>query len=149
MTPPHVSTFQRFADQIPNHLEASIAFGLFMESERVWAADQAGGPPDTKYRNYQKAVTNHDIGRFAQEARNFLNNFGNDAIAAKRAEFLQESLEQYEGAAKKGHSRLRGWGFAEAVIGAFVWTLVLIAISFVLKYNGIDLVEIYHKVAEH
>jgi hypothetical protein len=73
----------------------------------------------------------------------------NDAIAAKRAEFLQESLEQYEGAAKKGHSRLRGWGGAEAVIGAFVWTLVLIAISFVLKYNGIDLVEIYHKVAEH
>src|SRR5258706_6652461 len=41
------------------------------------------------------------------------------------------------------------WGGVEAVIGALVWTLVLIAISFVLKYNGIHLFENYHKVAGH
>lgn len=148
MAPAHALTFQRFAEQIPNHLEASIAFGLFMESETMWAA-RAGNPSDAKYRNYQEALTDHEIGRYAQQARDFLSNFGSDAVASKQAEFLRESLEQYESAARRGHSRFRGWGIVEAVFGAFVWTLALIAISFVLKYAGIDLVEIYRKVAGH
>jgi len=149
MAPPHVSAFQKFAARIPNRLEASLAFGLFMESESIWAA-RAGNPSDLKYRNYQEALlTDHEIERYAKQAREFLSTFGSDAVAVKRSEFLRESLEQYESAARRGHRKFRGWGIVEAIIGALVWTLVLIAISFVLKYAGIDLVEIYQKVVGH
>jgi hypothetical protein len=148
MAPPHASTFQRFAAQIPIHLEASIAFGLFMESERIWAS-QIGNPSDGKYRNYQEALTDHEIERYAQEARGFLANFGNDAVARKRPEFLQASLTAYEAAARRGHRGFRRYGIWEAFLGALAWTAFLIAISFLLKYVGIDLIEIYQKVAGH
>ena len=99
--------------------------------------------------NTKMPLTDYEIGRYAQEARNFLNTFGSDAVASKRAEFLQESLERYESAASRGHSRFRGLGIVEAMVAAFAWTIFLIAISFVLKYNGIDLFEIYQKVPGH
>jgi len=109
-SPPHVAAFQKFADQIPNHLEACIAFGLFMESERIWAANQ-GSLTEAKYRNYQEALLNHhEIERYAIQASEFLSKFGNDAVASKREAFLQASLEQYKAASEKGHSTFRKWG---------------------------------------
>jgi hypothetical protein len=146
MAPPHVISFRKFETKIPNRLEASIAFGLLMESERQWATREEN-PSDAKYRNYQEALLNdHEIERYAKQAREFLGNFGSSAVASKQAEFLEESLEQYKSLASQGHGRFRAWGIVEAVTGAFVWTLALIAISFLLKYAGIDLVEVYHKV---
>jgi hypothetical protein len=147
MAPPHVSAFQKFASQIDNRLEASIAFGLFMESEGIWAAN-AGNPSDTKYKNYQSQfLTDYEIERYAKQARDFLSNFGSEAVAGRRAEFLQASLERYESAARRGHRRFRGFGILEALIGALAWTLTLIVFAIVLKFSGIDLIEILHKVA--
>jgi hypothetical protein len=54
MALPHVSMVQRFASQVRDELEASVAFGLFMTAEREWAEHQ-GNPTDGKYRNYQMA----------------------------------------------------------------------------------------------
>jgi hypothetical protein len=148
MAPPHVSTFQRFLGLIPSHLEASIAFGLFMESENFWA-NRAGDPSDVKYRNYQKALTDHDIKRYEQEARQFLTDFANDAVAAKQVDFLVASLAAYEDVGREGHSKFRGWGVVEALAGAAGWTLILIVFWLVLKYSGIDIVEVYHRVNAH
>jgi hypothetical protein len=121
MAPPHVPSFQKFETKIPNRLEASIAFGLFMESEKQWAARE-GSPSEAKYRNYQEALlTDHEIERYAKQAREFLADFGSDAVSQKRPEFLRASLRAYEAAAKKGHSRFRGFGILEAAIGALVW----------------------------
>jgi hypothetical protein len=149
MPPPHVLTFQRFAAQIPNRQEASIAFGLFIKSEQMWA-DREGNPSDQAYRKYERALTEHEIARYAQEARDELADFGTKAVAAKRAEILQESLEQYESAARRGHRRFRGYGIWEAFLGALAWTLALILFWIVLRYGpGIDPVEVYHKVFGH
>jgi hypothetical protein len=69
MAPPHVSAFQRFKARIPNRLEAEIAFGLFMQSESIWAATE-GDPSDIKYGRYQQIfLTDHEIERFAEQAR--------------------------------------------------------------------------------
>ena len=150
MAPPRVSSFQRFAAQIPNRLEASIAFGLFMESEAIWA-ERIGDPSDTKYRHYQdQFLTDHEIERYAKQAREHLRDFGSEAIATKKAEFLEASMKEYEDAAKKGHSRFRGWGILEAAMGALAWTAALILAALVLRYGpGIDPVEVYHKVFAH
>jgi hypothetical protein len=40
--PPHVDSFKKFTPLIPDHLTASIAFGLFMESEEVWVINKVG-----------------------------------------------------------------------------------------------------------
>jgi hypothetical protein len=109
----------------------------------------------TDYQQYSivnQAVviaTYHEIERFAQQARALLSNFGNDAVAVKRAEFLQESSEAYESAARTGHSRFRGYGILEATIGTLAWTLTLIVVSLVVRFGTIDPFEIYNKVAGH
>jgi hypothetical protein len=149
MAPPHVASFKKFEARIPNRLEASIAFGLFMESEKQWA-EREGSPSEAKYRNYQEALlTDYEIDRYARQAREFLADFGNEAVAKKRPELLQASLIAYEAAAREGHSRFRGFGILEALIGALVWTVALILFSFVLKYSGIDVIEVLHKVVGH
>jgi hypothetical protein len=55
---------------------------------------------------------------------------------------LQESLEAYESAARTGHSRFRGHGILEAMIGTLAWTLTLLIFSLVIRYGTIDPVEI-------
>jgi hypothetical protein len=43
--PPHISSFKKFTNKIPSdHLRASVAFGLFMQSERSWVDKQNGEP---------------------------------------------------------------------------------------------------------
>jgi hypothetical protein len=147
MAPPHVSSFQKFEAKIPNRLEASIAFGLFMESEKQWAAGQ-GSPSDARYsKNQETFLTDHEIERYAKQAREHLADFGNKAIASKRAEFLQEAFERHETAAARGHSAFRWFGVAEAAVGAFAWTLFLIIlVAVVARFAPIDVVDILHKV---
>lgn len=43
--------------------------------------------------------------------------------------------------------RFRWWGILEAGLGALAWTLFPIAISFILAYAGIDVVEIFKRVS--
>jgi hypothetical protein len=149
MAPPHVSTFQRFNDRIDDPLEASVAFGLFMEAEWEWAAEQ-GNPSDTQYRRYQRdALTDRYIDMFRDNARVVLSKFGSEAVAARRIEILQQALRRYEAAAARGHGKFRKWGVVEAFFGAFAWTLALILFAFVLNYAGIDVIEVFHKVAGH
>jgi hypothetical protein len=50
---------------------------------------------------------------------------------------------------RKGTAFSGNWGVVEALVGALCWAALLIGISFVLKYAGVDLVEIFHKVAGH
>jgi hypothetical protein len=76
-----------------------------------------------------------------------LKSFGNEAVAEKRAEFLEESLQRYEAAR---HGSFRWWGIGEAALGALAWTLLLIFVIIpIAKYASIDLVEIVHKVTGH
>ena len=144
--PPHVSAFEKINSRISNHLEASLAFGLFLRSEREWAATQNPEPTEAKYRNYQRMfLTDHQIDRLAEEASEFLRKFGDEAIARKRSEILAESIDQYRATAAIGHRGFRWWGVAEAVGGAFLWTVMLIVISIVLARAEIDLIAIYQK----
>lgn len=148
MAPPHFTTSQRFNARIGDQLEASVAFGLFMEAERIWA-EREEDPSDLKYRNYHQVLTEFDIDRWAENARIVLSRFGSQAVTARRAEILQESLQRYETAARTGHRGFRWYGVLEAAIGTLVWTLTLIIGSLVIRYGTIDPIEIYHKVAGH
>jgi hypothetical protein len=50
--PPHIPSFKKFVDKIPSdHLRASVAFGLFMQSERWWVDKQNGEPNEPRAAN--------------------------------------------------------------------------------------------------
>jgi hypothetical protein len=150
-SPLHVSAFDKFASQITNHIEASIAFGLFLESERAWADEwtrtSGATPTEKNYHSFHAAcLTNHSIQGYAEGASRILNKYANETIEKTRPAFLTAALESYNSAASIGHSAWRWQGVFEAVLGAFVWTVVLIAINIILVLGGIDLFEMNQKL---
>jgi hypothetical protein len=134
--PPHIGSFQQFSERLPgDHLRASIAFGLFMQSEHKWVVGQNPEPNEAKCRNYHHDfLNNHEINRFIEEAGNRLNQFANAVVEQKRDAFLTETL--------KHHKRFRWKGALEALIGACAWTALLIGVSAAAHWGGIDLLEV-------
>jgi hypothetical protein len=146
--PPHIDSFKKFNTLIPDHLTASIGFGLFMQSEEVWINQQSPEPTPVKCRNYHRDYLNdHEIQRYRQKAVDLLTNLTNGIVQQKRSEFLEQSLDAYRTAASNGHRGFRGWGIVEATLGAFVWAVLLIVLSIVAVRSGIDLLEAYQKAA--
>jgi len=150
--PLHVTAFEHFKSKNPNHLEAMIAFGIFIDGEQKWANEKNPPPTDAKYRQYHDTSLSQQHTEFCMDsARTILQNIANETIAAKKAEFLSEAIEQYKAEASKGHNSFHWWGLAEATIGAVsgsvIWTLSLIGITAIALRSGIDLLEIYKKMA--
>lgn len=118
--PLHVAAFEAFNAQIPDHLEASISFALFLVSEREWAATQNPEPDETAFRTFHRNyLTPHEIARYQETARSLLAEFGTTIVQAKRVEFLETALQSFREASAEGHGAFRKWGVWEALIGAF------------------------------
>jgi hypothetical protein len=147
MPPPlHVEAFQKINDEIEDHLEASIAFAAFLRSERDWVRNQPAEPTESKYRAFHDNVlTGHLIGYLRDEARRTLGDYATKVIGLERDKFLNEALSAYQESAELGHAKFRRWGIAEATLGAFSWTVLLIVVSVVLAWTGIDVFEYYQK----
>jgi hypothetical protein len=145
--PPHIDSFKRFNELIPNdHLLASVAFGVFMQGERVWIDQQDPEPTEAKCRNYHHSyLTDHEIERYKQAAVDLLTNYANGVVGTTRSEFLEQSLSDYRNAAFKGHKRFRLWGIVEATGGAFLWSVILVVILLIIAIQGIDIFEIYRR----
>jgi hypothetical protein len=144
--PVHALSFRRFSENIPDHLTASVAFGLFMQSEGIWIAEQNPEPTETRCRNYHRNFLNeHEIQRYKQAAEVLLNNFANGVISTKREEFLTQALQQYQSSARVGHRGFRYWGIVEATIGALVWSILLIVVYVIVAEHGIDILDLYRK----
>ena len=68
------------------------------------------------------------------------------AVEAQSHEIFEDVLQSLKTTALAEHKKFRCKGVWEAVLGAFVWTLVLIAFAFILAYAGIDIAEISGRV---
>ncbi len=111
--PLHVLAFERFNNNNNNQLEAFVAFGLFMQSERLWALGLPNEPDEATYRNYHNIyLTAHETERYKQSAREVLSKLGNEAIDKAHEVFLEDALDRYETAASNGHTKFR-WLLAE------------------------------------
>ena len=133
--PLHVAARQAFNAQINDHIEASIAFSLFLVSEQEWATkwerERGSAPTDDQYRTFHDHyLTPHE--RYHQTAKQLLAEYGTNLLRL----FAQVQ-----------HGHFRWWGVGEAAIGALFWTLFLILMSVVLAYSGIDIVEIFKRVS--
>jgi hypothetical protein len=145
-TPLHVAAFEKFNKEIPDHLEATVAFGLFLVSEREWAGGQNTAPTVGDFETFhQHYLTPHEIWRLHQDALGLLAKFGTRLVQAKRVEFLEDAIKQYRLSAAAGHRQFRGRGVLEAILGAAAWTIVLVVVSILLAWGGIDILEYYKR----
>ncbi len=145
-TPIHVAAYELFNQHIEDHLEASIAFTLFLVSEREWADGKNPTPTEAEYATFHSNyLIPHEIGRYHDAARRLLAEYGNTIVETKRQQFLENALAAYQASASRGHRSFRFWGVTEATLGALFWTVLLIVFSLLLAWGGIDIFEYYHK----
>ena len=81
-----VAAFEQFRSTIENQIEAFVAFGLFMESERLWAQGESNQPTEATYRRYHQIyLTHHETERYKQSATQVLSDLANEAIDGRRS----------------------------------------------------------------
>ena len=148
---PSIDAFSLFNQHIEDHIEASIAFALFLVSEREWASTKAQPLTEVELATFRgDYLTAHEINRYHDAARQLLAEYGNTLVETTlRKQFVDGALAGYRAAAARGQRGFRRWGVIGALAGAFLWTVFLIVILIVIKYYGIDLVEVYHRLAAH
>jgi hypothetical protein len=144
----HIAAFQKFFSATPSHLEAVVAFGLFMESEQKWADLQSTPPDEETYKTYHGIyLTPHEIQGYLETAKALLAEFGDDMIREAEPKLLQSNLDAFLQAARGGDRKFRWAGVWEALVGALFWTVLLILAAVLTHRANIDLIEIYKKVS--
>lgn len=102
--PLHVAAFDLFGEHIEDHLEASIAFALFLVSEREWATRRTPPPTEAEYATFHSNYLNaHEINRYHDAARQLLAEYGSTLVEATRKQFVEGALADYRAAAARGH----------------------------------------------
>lgn len=135
-TPKHVEAFEFISEGNQNEIRDFIAFGIFMRSEKEWAAQEGRALTEADYAKYHAHILNaYERERFRTAANDVLTNFAARAIDAKSKEFL------------KHHRKFRWNGICEAFWGAFFWSAFLIAGTIFAQRGGIDILEIYKRAA--
>src|SRR5262249_28547215 len=118
-----------------NEIRDYVAFGLFMQSENEWAS-QKELRTDAEYKKYhENLLTPRQKERLRGDAEKVLSNFAAQAISAEESAVLGR------------HRKFRLFGVTEAVLGAFIWTVILIVVSILAARAGIDILEYYKKAA--
>jgi hypothetical protein len=88
MPPPlHVAAREAFNAHIRDHLEASIAFSLFLVSEQEsaakWEWERGAAWTDNEYRQFHNFyLTPHEIGRYQEKAKALLAEYGTEFARA-------------------------------------------------------------------
>jgi hypothetical protein len=146
--PPHVESFEKFADD--DEIRNYIAFGLFMEAENDWVANKPQPPTSAEYKNYHENVLSpRGLQNYKNAAEEVIRNFANKTVNSEQTKLLADSLLQYRIDSAAHHQAFRLNGVKEAVYGAFLWTVLLIAFSFILVFANIDPIEYYHKAYQY
>jgi hypothetical protein len=147
---PSIDAFSLFNQHIEDHIEASIAFALFLVSEREWANTKVPPLTEVELPTFRGTyLTALEINRYHDAARQLLAEYGNTLVEATRKQFVDAALAEYKAAAARGQRGFGRWGIIGALAGAFLGTVFVIVISIVIKYYGIDLIEVYHRLAAH
>jgi hypothetical protein len=140
-TAPHIASFRKFIARAPDdHVRASVAFGLFLQSEQYWVSTK-GTEPDIKTccKYHENYLNDFQIQQFFDNATEHLNQFSNAVVGKKQADLLQPILAEQKKFSWKNVSE----GVVAGIGAAGVWTVLLIFFSVVAQRNGIDLLEVY------
>jgi len=154
--PLYVQAFEHFKNNHDDPLKAYVAFGLYVDAECKWAAQQPTWPPNSKYKEWFDCWIPHGTPGHYEKATVVLEEFANNIVEQERVIFLEAALNEYKSflgaalneykieAAKSEKTFWRGVG--EAVAGAAVWTAILIFAAFAIKWVYPDIYEVLGRV---
>jgi len=86
------------------------------------------------------------LNQYEDQAQKLLSDFGEAILASNQKKVLASAVE---GAIEAAHKTKKAFarGISEAVVGALVWTVILIGITIIAQRVGIDVIEIYKRAA--
>jgi len=122
------------------NLQGLIAYGLYKISKREWVSEfrarKGRKPTDEELDAYVETWTASQLHNVRERAAQVLAEYASTVIQAEEPRILR-------GAVKGTFWR----GAGQSVVGAFLYTLLLIALTVILALAGIDLVGILRSVA--
>jgi hypothetical protein len=130
--PPHITIFTRFFNSTESRLEALVAYGIFTESERKGEFDKSDSYSD----NIERLFASNGV-------------FCLDAARKALLQAASTAIEEKKTEIARAHKRFRCWGILEAVLGAAIWSFILIGGTFLAIYVKPDLIEVPKNVIEH
>jgi hypothetical protein len=143
--PLYVQSFEHFKDNHDDTLQAYVAYGLYIDAECKWAASQPSWPTNAKYKEWFECSIPHATPNHYERATAVLLEFANNIVERERAEFLISALEEFKAEAAKSEKGF--WrGVFEALTGAALWTALLIAIGFILRWYNPDIYDVLGKI---
>ncbi len=136
----HNTLYERFVDQGGNQVQGYIAYGLYKSAKREWVinfkAANGRDPTSKEVERYVQTYTDQTIEAFETQAAGVLVGFADGAIADARADIVAEAL------------RGSFWGSVwQSIFANALYTLILIALVFVLTFSGVDLLGLLVSVA--
>lgn len=118
-----------------NKIVGYIAYGEYKKSKREWTKKirdtQHRGPTDEELRQFIESWTESRIEGLKKEAYQIV------------AEFTSEVVEEVKPDIEREALRGQFWkGVSQSILGASLYTLLLIGIATVLRFAGIDFLSI-------
>lgn len=133
--------FQYFQKQSnDNKLKGNIAFALFVEALTKSLEGENPSPSSFK-KAFGQALSPQFSGQFLTQADDVLFKVANDLMAVEQPKIIAKALEE-------AHRGFRWSGVWEAMVGAILGSILLIAISILAAWFRPELLE-YAKRAYH
>src|ERR1700722_11178417 len=105
-------------------------------------------PTERKYKHWYECSVPHSAATHYEKATEVLQEFANNIVEQERSEFSQAAIDSFmeeTGKSEKGFWRSVG----EAITGAALYSVLLIAASIIAQRQGIDLLEVYGRLSGH
>ncbi len=139
--PQYNPLFSVFTDEnaSSSRISGLIAYALYKQPKVDWATDfrdQNGHPPSADdLKAYQRTWTPGLVAAMREQADGALAGFGDDAVEQAKPAILKDAL--------RGSFWKAVWS---SMVAAFFYSLVLIALVLILRWNGVDVIGLFQKL---
>ncbi|UEM08197.1 hypothetical protein JL101_036195 (plasmid) [Skermanella rosea] len=137
-------------------LVGMIAYALYKQSKREWLVsferEHGVRPSQSDVDAYVRSQTQYEIKRLRSQAESMLSAYAYYVVdqetpaireSAINNHVLDEATKTLQTVKKQGRWRHQ---FTAGAVGAFGYTLLLIALALILKLAGVDLLSIVEKI---
>jgi len=131
--------YENLVDNDENTIQGFVAYCLYKHGKREWIRQfetQNQRPPSSdELKTYVSTYTSQPIAAVQTQAAGILAAFADSAINDAKAGIVEDAL--------KGSNWNAIW---TGVVSAFVYTVLLLVVLFILKHAGVDVIGIANSV---
>jgi hypothetical protein len=155
---PHLAIFERLVGTIrkprsSDRLKALVTFGLYVEAECKYFRTHPTKNSETDIQNYVEFATSPErLQSVRDEAADLINAYSKSLIDKVRKDYETAHANHVKSAVDAAVAAVESSrksliiGVRDAVLGAFIYSIVLITVSVVAHRAGVDILELYGKM---